>query len=178
MLQSNRICPVCNVNMQTIIQNWVEIDICNSCWWTFFDFWELVDFIDTVQTSTKIEEKIIRWDDKKDHENILFCPSCSNGMEEKEYLYDSWIHVNFCKNCYSLFLDKWEISSIIDYINTLETSEEGKQMYEKWLKLDAEAKNHIDNNYLNIRKKLDDMYKSDDILWLDIVVDFIFRKFY
>ncbi len=165
--------------MNEVFNQSISIDVCPDCWGTFFDYEEISKNLNNTQTTTDVSEKIIIWDDKPDHEGkILTCAACSNSMVEKEYAYDSGIHINFCDNCHSIYLDIGELEEVKNYLTSLDESNEWKAMEEKWLDFIKQINKETEAKYLKMRQELDNAYWIDDYLWLDKVADFFFRKFF
>jgi len=97
---SNRSCPECKNFMIEENHNWVRIDKCTSCKWVFLDFWEIKEIVEKVKLE-EIFTGVQKWDFKRDNvwKNIT-CANCTEVMDEREYVYWSWNHVNFCTNCW------------------------------------------------------------------------------
>jgi len=138
-------CPECFKLMKKETRNWVEIDICNSCQWMFLEYWEIGEIINHTSFN-KVFETIQKWDFKKDNINKdIICSSCKIIMEEREYIYWSWNHINFCKKCKAIYLDKWELDDIQNYeisrINSKEWREILSKIEMEWRKASIIQKN-------------------------------------
>ncbi len=130
-MENSRVCPNCKETMYKENINWIIIDKCPNCQWVFLDHWEMKEYIESI-VRDKEYESIKKWDFKKDHEqeNIV-CANCWEIMEEREYIYGSWNHINFCTNCLSIYLDKWELDDIREYeISRIESPEWKKLLME------------------------------------------------
>lgn len=173
----NRVCPGCKSAMNEINKNWVQVDECQSCGWMFFDYEELYTSTENINAPASMKDSIMTWDDKPEHsKDILLCSSCGSVMGEKEYLYDSWVHINFCDNCHSVFLDKGELEDIRAYVSSLETTEVWKDMTYKGLKIYSDVMEQESETSEKLKKEVDNMYFSDNYTWLDKVVNFIMDR--
>lgn len=150
-----RKCPECRSIMTERYHDWVNIDSCTSCGWVFLDFLEMKDIIDNLQNN-KSFKKIQKWDSKFDNiwKNII-CSNCWELMDEREYIYGSWNHIDFCRSCGWIYLDQWELEEIKNFEISRIHSEEGKKLYSKienlWLKISHKQKEtlktkKLDNN--------------------------------
>ncbi|EKE27900.1 MAG: hypothetical protein ACD_3C00131G0001 [uncultured bacterium (gcode 4)] len=177
-METNRSCPGCGTKMNEAFNGSIAIEACPQCWGAFFDFGEMYGSIETISPTADVTSNILTWDDKLDHEGKdLVCANCAGLMVEKEYLYDSWVYINFCNGCHSIFLDKHELGEIKNYYASLDESSEWKAMEAIWLKFVSEVNSQTEERYLKVRQELDGMYWIDDYLWIDKVADFLLRKF-
>ena len=173
-----KICPQCKNYMQAIDTENTLVDTCLNCWGVFFDFGEMKTLIDTIDIPLESSQSIVRGDDLADHINEPYvCPKCQDIMTEKEYLYDSWIHIDFCQKCYGVYLNKWEFDEIDKYVNSLENTTEWRNHIIQGEKLGYEADKIAKEKIDLIKKEIDDLYKTDNILGLNHVVDFVVDKF-
>lgn len=143
-----RKCPECNDRMFRKTYNWVTIDKCPSCHWVFLDFMEIKDIIDNIKIKDNFT-KIQKWDFKRDNLwKDIICANCKEVMDEREYIYWSWNHINFCTSCWSIYLDEWELKQVQDFeisrIHSKEWRELIKEVELKWLK------NPLSNNTYSI----------------------------
>ena len=144
----NKNCPECSNSMTNQNKNWVEIDICNHCEWIFLEYWEIGEIINHVDFS-KSFDTIQKWDFKKDNVGIdIICSNCQSKMEEREYIYWSWNHIDFCLKCKAVYLDKWELDDILNYEASRVNSKEWKEILNKlemeWRKVSMLQKNKFD----------------------------------
>lgn len=128
---SNRACPECSMWMSEERNNWVVIDKCNYCHWVFLDFWEIKEIIEKVKFQ-KHFEKVIKWDFKRDNLwKDIICANCWEVMDEREYIYWSWNHINFCTSCWSIYLDEWELKEVQDFEISRIHSKEWRDLIKK-----------------------------------------------
>jgi Zn-finger nucleic acid-binding protein len=103
-LKTEKICPECKHAMGEYDRWWIIVDECSYCSWIFFDYNELKWVIDSTPDYSEKFEKIQRWDNISDHPQTLYpCVTCWKDMKERTYLYDSWIHIDFCEDCFSIY---------------------------------------------------------------------------
>jgi len=123
-----RKCPECQAQTKEKDYNGIIINVCQNCQGIFLDFGEIKQVIDSVEINT-LFEKIQKWDFKKDNKwKDIVCPDCDETMEEREYIYGSGNHINFCKSCGGIYLDAWEIDDIQKYNASRLRSEEAKKL--------------------------------------------------
>ena len=147
----NKICPECKSSMREEVKNWVTIDKCKNCGGIFLDFWEMKDFIESIKLPEKELKTIQKWKSKKkkDKQEKLLCANCDwSIMEEREFIYWSWNYIDFCKSCWSIYLDKWELEQIINYEISRTKSVEWKKMLQK-LEIESRIINRNQKNALN-----------------------------
>ncbi len=121
------VCPSCrNVEMRTVSTGATQYETCDSCGGTFFDFKELAAEAKSSMDTVLVTEKVYRGDDAPDRlpTDARPCSRCGTQMSEREYSYDSGIHVDMCPECFSVFLNAKEFEEIKKYLSTYEKSEE------------------------------------------------------
>ena len=179
MGETIRLCPGCGAEMNEVFKWSMAIDVCTKCEGAFFDFKEMSSVIETTESTKDVSKEILKWDDNLDHEGKhLTCAGCQTPMTEKEYLYNSWVYINFCEKCYSAYLDKGELEEIKNYVTSLDQSVEWIEMEKKWLAFADTINKQTQESYLKLRKELDGMYWTDNLIWMNRVVDFIFNRFF
>jgi hypothetical protein len=87
----------------------------------FFEF----DELKTVLKNTLNEKftELYAWDNVSDHTSEYNCPKCDEIMKEEEFGFNSWIHIDRCNICMSIFLngnESWEINR---YLSSLESED-------------------------------------------------------
>lgn len=123
------VCPACrNVEMRTVSTLATQYETCDSCGGAFFDFGELATEAEPASDTTPIAEKVYRGNDLPDRlpTDARACSRCGTQMSEREYSYDSGIHVDMCTACHSVFLNAKELEEIRKYLSTYERSRESE----------------------------------------------------
>ena len=147
-----KICPECKNSMCEEVKNWVTIDKCKNCGGIFLDFWEMKDFIENTKQE-KDFKTIQKWNlkKKKVKKEKILCANCDwEVMEEREFIYWSWYYIDFCRSCWAIYLNKWELEQIINYEINRTKSEQWKKMLKK---LERESKS-INKNQKNTLNKI------------------------
>ena len=156
---SARICPECRGWMNEEVHNGITLDKCSQCNGIYLDFWELKDLIENIHRVATFKT-VQKWDFSRDnsHTNII-CAGCNNIMDEREYIYWSGNHINFCANCGWVYLDAWEIKQLEDFEISRTESNEWKNLLKN-----LELKGiEISENQKEI---LDEIWKEDMwVLW-------------
>lgn len=176
--RNQKICPECAIILQEKTIGSLVYDVCSHCEWVYFDIAEMKWAIDSIPSSLSHFSHITRGDDTPDHPHKAYsCPNCKELMTEKEYLYDSGIHIDFCNGCYWVFLNKWELMAIQNYMESTETSPEWikqQQLAEKiGKKVDIESHGEIQK----IRGDIEGMFFSDDLPGMWRVMKFVLDRF-
>lgn len=134
-MEQSKTCPECNNTMNKRNFGQIIIDECSNCKWIFLDsneityIWEIFEKCKNT-TNTECIEK---WEQIQNTEKQIYdCANCWKKMVENNYLWDSWIFIDFCNNCHSMYLNKWELVKIKNYITSLENSAEWKSCDIVW----------------------------------------------
>jgi Zn-finger nucleic acid-binding protein len=130
--------------MSEIMQDNIKIDRCNTCKSTFLDFMELKAMILWVQKSKSFTQIPIKKVSERHKGTIYACPKCKNSMSEREYNYGSKIHIDLCKHCWGVYLDKSELKQIKNH--------EKKVLKRQQERNERKRKEH--DIYLKLRNKL------------------------
>ena len=122
---SNKICPRCNINLETIkvlINKNFSIERCKNCLGIFFDPLELEDLITAVIEEDKksgsqrlglmTEGAIDKWPIK-----YLRCPVCKNLMLRKSYGNLTGVIIDWCKS-HGVWLDGGELGSLLKWMRS------------------------------------------------------------
>ncbi len=164
LFTEKKICPECNSKMEKIEKDWVKIDKCTNskCFWVFLNFWEIKEILEKENFFDKVilnRENISKWDFKKNNVwNKIVCLNCSWLMQGRKYLYGSWININFCVNCWSIYLGSLELLEIKKYFITRKNHKKNKEALEKinknlW-KINLEQKNALNNMNISDKKNV------------------------
>lgn len=167
---SSRKCPECKSMMVLENNSWVITNKCTNCEWIFLDFGEIRDLTDAININMNNSFKTIqKWDFKRDNlwQNIT-CSNCNDNMDEREYIYGSWNHINFCRNCGWVYLDKWEIKEIQNFEISRLKSKEGQELYQKI----EEDNIEISQNQKEILENIDKADESS-VTWF---IYWVFKK--
>lgn len=117
-------CPECS-NLMKKISLWdYEIDNCLNCWWVFLDYWELSIALEKVKLNMNYTSlnHIKKWWWIIENEKKYLCPYCKIHFEKSIYSYDSWVYIDKCKKCDSVYLNKWELKEIKIFLYSLNNS--------------------------------------------------------
>lgn len=120
---SDRICPRCNINLQTIgiiMGKTINIERCKNCLGIFFDPVELEDIIaEAVREERTVNRKKVfiftekgtddRWPIK-----YIKCPVCREFMGRKNYGENSGVMIDWCKD-HGIWLDGGELGKILKW---------------------------------------------------------------
>lgn len=121
--QSERICPVCHVPLQTInlkVNGHLYIDRCASCFGLFFDPGEIEILLDnTISNVTSVNWELL---DNINQERYpadpsfkyLKCPVCQVLMNRVNFGYRSGVVVDQCKK-HGVWLDSGEITHLMEW---------------------------------------------------------------
>jgi uncharacterized protein len=116
-------CPVCNKDLNPVIYEDQEIDICPKCRGIWFDKSELTRVVDSLLSKGKIDSQTIKdiLRKKKIGVNNIKkvyrkCPKCKIEMGIYNYSYDSNIFVDKCPKCGGIWTNKGEMYAIAKYV--------------------------------------------------------------
>lgn len=147
-------CPNCNTNMNQIMYEGVEIDICGGCSGVWLDSGELTSIVKTKEKTWPIEvvKKMLDSTGEKGisrHEanREILCPKCNSDLPPANYQYNSGIIVNTCPKNHGVWLDSEEIDKIQIYMEKWdEVAEENSAKYDSILnQIEKEQKERISN---------------------------------
>ena len=113
-----RVCPDCNVKMESRLTDHVMSDICPECGIIFLDQGELntiTDYKDLIPEISAIPSLEL-----EDVHAARRCPECSDQIMEKYNLFDdSGIILDVCSNCRGLVLDPEEMAMASHSVNQI-----------------------------------------------------------
>jgi len=151
----------------------VLLDFCESCEGVFLDFGEIVELAKDGTHTKKEVKKIQTGDKQKDHDQSVYaCPNCGYDMEEREYAFDSGVHVDWCQNCDGMYLNKGELRELKSYLSSIHGgSTESKENIKKGtLLLQKHRVEYEEKEKIN-KEEIDDLYSSDDIPVINGIVE-------
>jgi Zn-finger nucleic acid-binding protein len=111
-------CPKCNVPLEAIIYEDVEIDKCNQCKGSWLDDGEILKIIQTIKET--FDPKLIRETlgqgfagvPKEEQQTVVKCPKCQSAMISFNYDYSSGIILDRCPQGCGLWLDGSELEKV------------------------------------------------------------------
>lgn len=121
--QSARICPACNLRLQTIaldLQPPLEIERCRQCFGLFFDPGEVEALLDsTVSPVFEINSELlgnINNDRYPKNKPVKYqkCPVCRNLMNRVVFAHRSGVVIDQCK-LHGIWLDGGEITHLLEW---------------------------------------------------------------
>lgn len=119
---SDRICPHCNITLQTIelkINGPLYIERCRECFGLFFDPGKIEFLLDrAVSNAETINLKLIQNIDKDRYQSqkvaYIKCPVCRILMNRVSFGYRSGVIVDKCLN-HGIWLDNGEITHLMEW---------------------------------------------------------------
>lgn len=121
--QSERICPVCHLPLQTIdlkVNGHLYIERCQTCFGLFFDPGEIETLLDSsvsgvVTVNWQLLDNINQERYPVDHKvKYLRCPMCQELMDRVNFGYRSGVVVDQCK-VHGIWLDSGEITHLLEW---------------------------------------------------------------
>jgi len=121
--QSDRICPECNIAMQTIaldMQPPLQIERCEQCFGLFFDPGEVETLLENVVSPVFAVNRQLLGNINKDRYQkdkpvkYLECPVCRNMMNRIAFGHRSGVVVDQCK-AHGVWLDGGEITHLLEW---------------------------------------------------------------
>lgn len=166
-------CPHCQNTMKTFSQGKTEFEACPSCQGMWFDFGELKDAISWEKNHHFDLQNIARGDDQSDHASGYICPQCEIIMEEREYAYDSGVHIDGCPCCRGIFVSAEDLAAICKFMHSAKHSQEANATRQK-AKI---AVNNFKADYLvkqqALANEIDDLFKLDDLRSINGVAEWM-----
>lgn len=154
--------------MKTVRSERAEYETCPNCGGAFFDFKEMAEEAEAgIPSVTETAEKVHRGDDLPDRlpADARPCSRCGSQMSEREYSYDSGIHVDMCPKCRSVFLNAKELEEIREYLSTYRNSKESEAINAKIpvaiAKEEADLMQHIASAQARDEKEYAEAVKND-----------------
>lgn len=119
---SNRICPHCNITLQTIELKMGEalyIERCNECFGLFFDPGEIDILLNSTVTSVdNVNLKHIQNINKDRYQSkkvkYIKCPECRMMMNRVNFGYRSGVVIDQCRK-HGIWLDNGEITHLMEW---------------------------------------------------------------
>lgn len=121
--ESTRICPECNINLQTIaldMQPPLQIERCTTCFGLFFDPGEVETLLETaVSPVFNINQDLLGNINKDRYQKnkpvkYLECPECLNMMNRVVFGHKSGVVIDQCR-AHGVWLDGGEISHLLEW---------------------------------------------------------------
>ncbi|MCK5851634.1 zf-TFIIB domain-containing protein [bacterium] len=116
-------CPICNINLNPIVCENQEIDLCKKCGGVWFDKGELLKVVNSLLNKNKVDpqtviesysKKVI--DSNKVKQLVRKCPRCLTDMQIYNYSYDSNIFLDKCCKCNGIWADKGEMQAVAKHL--------------------------------------------------------------
>ncbi len=120
---SSRVCPHCQIELQTVVINQAEplsIERCNQCFGLFFDPGELETYLETSVSGVfdiNLEHiKNINEDRYRTRQKVKYiqCPVCELFMNRINFGHRSGVIVDRCKN-HGVWLDNGELTHLLEW---------------------------------------------------------------
>ena len=121
--ESTRMCPECNIHLQTIalaMQPALQIEQCASCFGLFFDPGEVETLLETaVSPVFNINQELLGNINKDRYQKdkpvkYLECPECLNMMNRVVFGHKSGVVIDQCR-AHGVWLDGGEISHLLEW---------------------------------------------------------------
>jgi len=178
MNKENLQCPECQAEMLEKCKDNVWIDFCESCGGIFLDFGEICELAKS-NTGKGVFREIQTGDDQEDHKGSFYaCPKCESQMTEREYAFDSGIHIDWCGNCNGMYLNGGELMELKKYLASIDGgSVESKKNLEKGCNLLLKHKAEYEEKEKIHKKEIDNLYKFDNSV-VDGIVKGIMDNFF
>jgi Zn-finger nucleic acid-binding protein len=159
--------------MQSFKKGSTQFEACTGCAGLWFDFGELKDALSWQKNQHFNLKNIVRGDDQSDHAHGYICPKCEIIMEEREYAYDSGIHIDGCPCCRGIFVSAEDLGAIGTFLHSTKNSQEAKEVQVKAYI----ALNQFQEDYRAKQEKLvqeiDDLFKYDDLKSINKVTEWM-----
>ncbi len=177
---SDRICPECQIPLQTIDLNLhgeFLIERCDKCYGLFFDPGEIETLLDSsVSNVFHINDELMRNINRERYQGhkkvkYLKCPVCQVLMNRSNFGHRSGVVIDRCRD-HGIWLESGEISHLMEWKKAggQMLSEQKKQQAES--QPDRPAPARKSSNFDSIMNS-----RHDDINLVDSVSDMIFRLF-
>lgn len=177
-MQSNYSCPECKGSMKGISKDDLEFEACTACGGFWFDFGELKEAIawEEAEVDLEDEEDIFRGDDESDHGHHFNCIKCDIPMEEREYAYDSGIHIDGCSECKGIFVSADDLDHIRQFLHSSKNSVEAKDAhYKAQLALNQVAAEY-QIKQASLAQEIDNLFQFDDIKPINGITEWLIEE--
>lgn len=120
---SSRICPHCEIEMQTVSLNKthaIALERCNQCFGLFFDPGELESYLEKSVSGVfdiNLEHiKHINQDRYRTSQQVKYikCPVCENFMNRVNFAHRSGVVIDRCK-AHGIWLDNGELTHLLEW---------------------------------------------------------------
>jgi Zn-finger nucleic acid-binding protein len=116
-------CPVCDENLEKVIYENQEVDVCQSCGGVWFDKEELLNVVDRLLSKNLIEPASIKEAYEKKamasrdvEQSSRYCPRCKAELKVFNYSYDSNVFLDRCPSCQGIWADRSELEAVGKYL--------------------------------------------------------------
>ncbi|HOU54184.1 MAG TPA: zf-TFIIB domain-containing protein [Myxococcota bacterium] len=111
MSPTTRLCPVCQVPMQTVVQHRQEVDQCPRCGGRFYDAGELESMLQLVRCfeEVSLDEPDVESIPDEEVRRVETCPVDGAVMEPQDI---AGIVIDRCPRCQGLWLDRGEVVAL------------------------------------------------------------------
>lgn len=171
-------CPDCKGLMKSFTKEDLEFEACITCGGFWFDFGELKEAIAWEEAEIDLEdqEDILKGDDEPDHSHHFNCIKCEVPMEEREYAYDSGIHIDGCHECKGIFVSADDLDQIRQFLHSSKNSNEAKNAhYQAQLALNQVAAEY-QIKQASLAQEIDDFFKFDDLRPINGVAEWLIEE--
>jgi uncharacterized protein len=179
------LCPVCNINIQTVILNQTQLDNCPKCKGLWFDKDELGEVIDFLKVSGSSDTGWLNDTTSSYFEHQVnleksdtSCPKCNTELSRYNYAGSKDIIIDSCPKGCGIWLDGGELKKILDFLaecdKPLDPETEQKILNE--LKLIKEESEANEEALIDSLVKMDN--RGDILRFPGLVLQFIYRLAY
>lgn len=166
-------CPHCQGLMQSFIKDDLEYEACTNCHGLWFDFGELKAALSWHDNTNFTSEIIVKGDDESDHAHDYHCIKCHSQLEEREYAYDSGIHIDGCNECKGIFVSAEDLKLINQFLHSSKHSDEAQEAHFKA----QMAINKLEQDYrakqANLAQAIDGLFKLDDLKPINAITEWL-----
>ena len=154
-------CPKCNIPLEQLHYEGVEIDRCSECQSVWLDEGELERIISTeeetfspemIQKTVASTKAGVPLQEQKNH---VPCPKCQAPMKSFNYAYESGVVLDRCPKNHGLWFDGEELEKVQIYRENL--NKEADKHRAKWAQMASTAK----VNAMSEREQWKDEYASN-----------------
>lgn len=163
MIDSLR-CPACAKSMYTKQCQSLEYEQCDNCHGFWYNFSELKTALELDIDKSFGYNNIERGDDQHDHDHHYQCPECECEMEQREYAYDSGVHIDGCPQCKGVFVSEQDLAEIKRFLSSSKNSAEADELNMKALMAMHGASKSWQDRQARLAKDIDDSLWSDDLI--------------
>ncbi len=177
-MSHTRLSPVCQKPMITQYNQGLEYEVCPETGGIWFDFGELKTVIDLDPDKRFGHTTIKRGDDVPDHNQVLMCPDRKYKLEQREYAYDSGIHIDFCKETGGVFVSPQDLAEIKRFLSSSRNSVEAKALQAKAVQaMHKIYTEHHEKQALETRS-IDNLFYLDDLPFVNRVAEWLISEMF